>query len=322
MTSYLGASDVRAVAESLGVRPTKTLGQNFVHDAGTVRKIVRAAGVEPGEWVLEIGPGLGSLTLGLLDAGAFVTAVEIDAALAGALEATIAERVADPARLAVLERDAMAVAGPGDLPVPAALADVGQADAGQLHVIERGPTKLVANLPYNVATPIVLTLLERLPSLTQVLVMVQAEVADRLAAGPDSRTYGAPSAKAAWWTRAARAGTISRAVFWPVPNVDSALVRLERRAPEEEIGGLERTEPLRAATFAVVDAAFSQRRKTLRQALAPWAGSPARAAQILQSAGIDPGARGETLEIADFARIAAAAAPSGASAVEPPEVQP
>ena len=295
--AYLGAADVRSLAERLGVRPTKTLGQNFVHDAGTVRRIVRTASVAPGEWVLEVGPGLGSLTLGLLDAGAYVTAVEIDPPLAAALPATVGERCTPDvaARLAVLLRDAMDVGGPEDLPVPSALSAAAPA----------GPVKLVANLPYNVAVPVILTLLERLPSVREVLVMVQAEVADRLAAPPGSRTYGSPSAKAAWWTDTSRAGTIGRSVFWPVPNVDSALVRLERREPPGD-------EVLRRATFAVIDAAFAQRRKTLRQALAPWAGSPAEAEQVLRAAGIDPGARGERLGVAEFVAIARAGAGLGA----------
>ncbi|MGO1511030.1 MAG: 16S rRNA (adenine(1518)-N(6)/adenine(1519)-N(6))-dimethyltransferase RsmA [Actinomycetaceae bacterium] len=279
----LGASDVRALADRLGVRPTKTLGQNFVHDAGTVRRIVRAAGVQPGDRVLEIGPGLGSLTLALLEAGADVVAVEIDPALADALPATVAERAGSAAPLEVVRADAMRLADPGLLP-------------------GAPPTRLVANLPYNVAVPVLLTALEHLPSLTDVLVMVQAEVADRLAAPPGSRTYGVPSAKAAWWTRAERAGTIGRQVFWPVPNVDSALVRLTRR-PEPV--GVDR-----ADVFAVVDAAFAQRRKTLRSALAGWAGSAPAAEERLRAAGVDPSARGETLTIEDFTAIAAAAAPT------------
>ena len=301
--AYLGAADVRSLADRLGVRPTKTLGQNFVHDAGTVRRIVRTAAVAPGDWVLEVGPGLGSLTLGLLDAGAHVTAVEIDPVLVRALPGTAAERctpvVAD--RLAVLLRDAMDVAGPDDLPVPGSLTAADEAGA----TTPAGPTKLVANLPYNVAVPVILTLLEHLPSLREVLVMVQAEVADRLAAPPGSRTYGVPSAKAAWWTDATRVGTIGRAVFWPAPNVDSALVRLVRREPPGD-------EALRRATFAVIDAAFAQRRKTLRQALAPWAGSPADAERLLRAAGVDPGARGERLAVDQFVAVARAGSVGGA----------
>jgi 16S rRNA (adenine1518-N6/adenine1519-N6)-dimethyltransferase len=290
--SLLGASDVRALASRLGVRPTKTLGQNFVHDAGTVRRIVRTAGVRPGERILEIGPGLGSLTLALLEAEADVVAVEIDPPLAAALPETVAEFApAATGRLQVVESDAMRLADPGLLP-------------------GEPPTALVANLPYNVAVPVLLTALEHLPSLERVLVMVQAEVADRLAAGPGSRTYGVPSAKAAWWTHAERAGTIGRQVFWPVPNVDSALVRLSRRdrspAPAE----------LRVATFAVIDAAFAQRRKTLRSALATWAGSAAAAEEIVRAAGVDPSERGERLGGEDFAAIAAArAAVAGAGDV-------
>ncbi|WP_240645907.1 16S rRNA (adenine(1518)-N(6)/adenine(1519)-N(6))-dimethyltransferase RsmA [Georgenia sp. SYP-B2076] len=288
-TGLLGAAEVRRIAEALGVRPTKTLGQNFVHDAGTVRRIARAAGVGADDVVLEVGPGLGSLTLALLETGARVVAVEIDPPLAAALPATVAGRLPDATgRLAVLRADAMTIAGPGDLPVPAGAADAGSAVA---------PTKLVANLPYNVAVPVLLTLLENLPSLRQVLVMVQSEVADRLAAPPGSRTYGIPSAKAAWYAEASRAGTVSRSVFWPVPNVDSALVRLTRREPPA-------TSATREEVFAVVDAAFAQRRKTLRSALATWAGSPAAAETALRAAGVDPSLRGERLDIADFARIA------------------
>jgi 16S rRNA (adenine1518-N6/adenine1519-N6)-dimethyltransferase len=275
------------------VRPTKTLGQNFVHDAGTVRRIVRSAAVGPEDVVLEVGPGLGSLTLALLETGARVVAVEIDPALAAALPATVAARMPDAAeRLAVLRADAMTVTGPEALPSP------GGAPGP-------APTKLVANLPYNVAVPVLLTLLENLPSLREVLVMVQAEVADRIAAPPGSRTYGVPSAKAAWYAEAARAGTISRSVFWPVPNVDSALVRLTRREPPE-------TTATREEVFAVVDGAFAQRRKTLRAALAGWAGSPAAAEAALRAAGIDPSLRGERLGIAEFARIAQQAGSAGA----------
>ncbi|WP_050761812.1 16S rRNA (adenine(1518)-N(6)/adenine(1519)-N(6))-dimethyltransferase RsmA [Beutenbergia cavernae] len=271
----LGPSDVRALAAGLGIRPTKTLGQNFVTDAGTVRRIVRAAGVTAGDVVVEVGPGLGSLTLGLLEAGATVVAVEIDPVLAGALPGTIAEHAPDVAdRLTVITADALDVT---ELP-------------GR-------PSAMVANLPYNVAVPVLLTMLERFPELARVLVMVQAEVADRLVAPPGSRTYGVPSVKAAWYAAAARAGSIGRTVFWPVPNVDSALVRLERRpapAPED----------LRAEVFGCVDAAFAQRRKTLRAALAGWAGSPSDAESILRAAGVDPTLRGERLDVEAFARVA------------------
>ena len=275
----LTASSVRELAERLGLRPTKSLGQNFVIDAGTVRRIVRTAGVQAGETVVEVGPGLGSLTLGLLEAGAHVLAVEIDPVLAGALGQTIAERAPEQAdRLTVIAADALTVR---DLPAT--------------------PTRLVANLPYNVAVPVLLTFLERQPSLTEVLVMVQAEVADRLAAPPGSRTYGVPSAKAAWYASVTRAGTISRSVFWPVPNVDSALVRMVRRDPPS-------TAASREEVFACIDAAFAQRRKTLRAALAPWAGSPQRAEQVARAAGLDPTSRGERLDITQFAALAAARA--------------
>jgi 16S rRNA (adenine1518-N6/adenine1519-N6)-dimethyltransferase len=271
----LGPAEVRRLADRLGIRPTKTLGQNFVHDPNTVRRIVRAAGLEPGEPVLEVGPGLGSLTLALLEAGHPVTAVEIDPVLAQALPATVAERL------------------------PGAPLTVVQGDALRLTDVPGAPTALVANLPYNVAVPVVLHLLARLPALRTGLVMVQAEVADRLAAAPGSRSYGVPSAKVAWFARASRAGAVPRAVFWPVPNVDSGLVRLQRHEPPATTAG-------RAEVFAVVDAAFAQRRKMLRSALAGWAGSAAAAVEILQRARVDPTARGETLDIAAFARIAEA----------------
>jgi len=284
--TLLGPAEIRDLAARLGLRPTKTLGQNFVIDGGTVRKIVRSARIAPGERVVEVGPGLGSLTLGLLEAGASVAAVEIDPSLARALPATIA------AHLPSL------VAAGGALP----RLDVVVADA--LDVTELPgppPTALVANLPYNVSVPVLLTFLERFPSLERVVVMVQAEVADRLAAPPGGRTYGIPSAKVAWYASARRTSTIGRSVFWPVPNVDSALVALERRDP-----------PVTAATrrevFDVVDAAFAQRRKMLRSALAPLAGSPERCVRALVAAGVDPQARGERLAIADFARIAQALA--------------
>jgi 16S rRNA (adenine1518-N6/adenine1519-N6)-dimethyltransferase len=280
VTGLLGAGDLRAVAERLGVRPTKTLGQNFVHDGNTVRRIVRAAGVEPEQRVLEVGPGLGSLTLGLLEAGALVTAVEIDPVLAAALPGTVAARMpAAASRLTVLVADALTLR--------------------REQVAE--PVALVANLPYNVAVPIVLTLLEVLPSLHTVLVMVQAEVADRLAAGPGSKSYGVPSVKAAWYASAVRAGGVPRAVFWPVPNVDSGLVRLVRREPPALVPGVGRED-----VFQVIDQAFAQRRKMLRSALAGWAGSAVRAVDVLAAAGVDPTARGETLDVTAFARIATA----------------
>ena len=326
----LGPAEIRHLARDLGIRPTKTLGQNFVHDAGTVRRIVRTAGVQPGDFVLEIGPGLGSLTLALLEAGAHVTAVEIDGALAAALRDTVGTHLPEALpQLAVLHADALAITGPRDLPVPESLTPAEQGVTGvspstapapaaptsptpaPAEPAPPTPTKLVANLPYNVATPVLLTLLEVLPDLTDILVMVQAEVADRLAEPPGTRTYGSPSAKAAWYGIASRAGTISRSVFWPEPNVDSALVRLTRTAPPA-------TTARREEVFAVVDAAFSQRRKTLRAALATWAGSAVRAGEILAAAGIESSRRGETLHIAEFAAIAAAARDVAAPPAAPP----
>ena len=274
----LGPADVRRLAAELDLRPTKTLGQNFVIDANTVRRIVRVAGVGPDDVVVEVGPGLGSLTLALLPVVSRVVAVEIDPVLAGRLSSTVSEyapSVAD--RLEVVPADALRVS---ELPGPA-------------------PTALVANLPYNVSVPVLLHLLETFPSLSRILVMVQKEVADRLAAPPGSRTYGVPSVKAAWYATVSSAGSVGRTVFWPVPNVDSGLVLLERRSPAPEAED-------RAAVFAVVDAAFAQRRKTLRAALSGWAGSAAAAEEALMAAGVDPRARGEQLTVGDFARIAAA----------------
>jgi 16S rRNA (adenine1518-N6/adenine1519-N6)-dimethyltransferase len=274
----LGPAEIRRLAAALELRPTKTLGQNFVHDANTVRRIVSAAGLHPDDHVLEVGPGLGSLTLALLRAAASVTAVEIDPRLADRLPATVAEHVPDRAgALAVITADALQVHA-ADLPRP--------------------PTALVANLPYNVAVPVLLHLLAECPALRRVLVMVQAEVADRLVAGPGSRTYGAPSVKLAWYGPARRAGSVGRSIFWPVPGVDSALVALDR-VPDRGSAAV------RQAVFTVIDAAFAQRRKTLRAALAGWAGSPADAESICRAAGVDPGARGEALGLDAFVALAA-----------------
>lgn len=273
----LTSSDIRELCAQLNIRPTKTLGQNFVNDPGTVRKIVRNAGVQAGEQVLEIGPGLGSLTLALLEAGAQVSAVEIDPPLAQALPTTAQARFPE-AKLQVFTADALTITGPES---------IGGAT----------PVRLVANLPYNVAVPIVLTVLEKLPSIQTVLVMVQAEVADRLAATPGNKIYGVPSAKVAWYANARRTLTIGRNVFYPVPNVDSALVKIERR-PQPD------TAATREQVFAVVDAAFAQRRKTLRQALAGLAGSAGAAQEALERAGVSPTARGETLDIDQFSAVA------------------
>lgn len=275
----LGPADVRALTGRLGIRPTKRLGQNFVADPGTVDRIARAANLAPDDVVVEVGPGLGSLTLALLPRAARVVAVEIDPLLAGALPGIVAERAGTLAdRLAVVTADALRIT---DLPGPP-------------------PTALVANLPYNVAVPVILHLLEVLTGLRHGLVMVQAEVADRLTAPPGGRIYGVPSVKAAWYARMRPAGNVSRSVFRPVPGVDSALVAFERVPPPPTTASRERV-------FTVVDAAFAQRRKTLRAALARWAGSAPRAEAALRRAGVDPAARGETLAIPDYARIAEAA---------------
>jgi 16S rRNA (adenine1518-N6/adenine1519-N6)-dimethyltransferase len=273
----LGPAAIRELAQQLELRPTKSLGQNFLHDANTIRRIVRTAEVRPDDVVLEVGPGLGSLTLGLLPAAARVLAVEIDPRLAALLPTTVAARAPHLAdRLTVVEGDALRIA---ELPGPP-------------------PTALVANLPYNVAVPVLLTLLELFPSLDRALILVQAEVAERLAAAPGSPAYGVPSVKAAWYGDVRRAGAVGRRVFWPEPNVDSGLVALVRRPPPEGD---------RKATFAVIDAAFATRRKGLRAALARWAGSPAAAEVRLRAAGIDPTTRGEQLSVTDFARLAATA---------------
>jgi 16S rRNA (adenine1518-N6/adenine1519-N6)-dimethyltransferase len=276
----LGAARIRALAAELDVTPTKKLGQNFVIDANTVRRIVQIAEVAAGESVVEIGPGLGSLTLAILETGASVTAVEIDHRLAGRLPRTAAEQGVPDGRLTVVDADALAIAElPGD------------------------PVVLVANLPYNVSVPVLLHFLETFPRLERGVVMVQAEVGERLAAPPGGRVYGAPSAKAAWYGRWRLAGTVSRQVFWPVPGVDSVLVAF-RRDPEPR-----GDEALRRRTFAIVDAAFGQRRKMLRQALAgTLAPSAAEVSALLESAGIAPTARGEELSIEDFLRIAQAGA--------------
>ncbi|NUT34520.1 MAG: 16S rRNA (adenine(1518)-N(6)/adenine(1519)-N(6))-dimethyltransferase RsmA [Hamadaea sp.] len=305
MTGLLGPAEIRALAAKLGVNPTKKLGQNFVHDPNTVRRIVAAAELGPDDVVMEVGPGLGSLTLGLLEAAGHVHAVEIDPVLAGALPETVAERAPQALeRLSVVHRDAL---------------KVGVADFAP------APTAVVANLPYNVAVPVVLHLLATLPSLRHGLVMVQLEVAERLTAGPGSKVYGIPSVKLAWYAGSRMAGKVPPNVFWPVPNVDSGLVAFTLREPP--VG-----EVPREAVFAVVDAAFAQRRKTLRAALAGWAGGAPRAEEVLRAAGVDPQARGEALTVAQFAAIAAAGvsagvaagtrAGAGDSSRETPEVRP
>lgn len=276
MVELLGGADIRALAESLGVVPTKKLGQNFVTDPNTIRKIVASAKLKPSETVVEIGPGLGSLTLGLLEAVDHVIAVEIDSKMAAAIEQTVAKRAAGR-KFSLVTQDAMKVTE-----LPAA------------------PTALVANLPYNISVPVLLHFIERFPSLRHGLVLVQSEVAHRLAAPKGSKIYGGPSAKLAWWADANLAGNVSRSIFWPIPNVDSSLVYFAKR--DQPMG----SEELRLKTFAIIDAAFSQRRKTLRQALAEFAGTPAKAEAILIKAGLSPQLRGEQLDISDFVKIAKA----------------
>ncbi|WP_194395832.1 16S rRNA (adenine(1518)-N(6)/adenine(1519)-N(6))-dimethyltransferase RsmA [Microbacterium atlanticum] len=283
--TLLGAAEIRALAAELDVTPTKKLGQNFVVDANTVRKIVAVAEVAAGDRVVEVGPGLGSLTLAILEAGASVTAVEIDHRLAARLPSTAAAHGVGDGALTVVDADALRVTAlPGD------------------------PAVLVANLPYNVSVPVLLHFLETFPGLQRGVVMVQAEVGERLAAAPGSKVYGAPSAKAAWYGPWRLAGTVSRQVFWPVPNVDSVLVGF-RRDPEPRGDEL-----LRRRTFGIVDAAFQQRRKMLRQALSQvLGGSAAAASGVLESAGVAPTARGEDLSIDEYVRIARAAADPGDS---------
>jgi 16S rRNA (adenine1518-N6/adenine1519-N6)-dimethyltransferase len=278
MVELLGGTDVRELAARLDVVPTKKLGQNFVTDPNTIRRIVGAAKLNGSENVVEIGPGLGSLTLGLLEVAKTVTSVEIDRRMASALEETIAKR-APGTNFTLVTHDAMTL---DDLAI--------------------APDALVANLPYNISVPVLLNFLERFPTIAKGLVLVQAEVAHRLAAPPGSKIYGAPSAKLAWYAEANLAGNVGRTIFWPAPNVDSALVYFERRATV--LGD----ETLRKQTFAVVDAAFAQRRKTLRQALAEWAGSAAQAEIRLNAAGVSPQSRGEQLSIANFVAIASTGA--------------
>jgi 16S rRNA (adenine1518-N6/adenine1519-N6)-dimethyltransferase len=275
--TLLGAAQIRELAAALDLKPSKSLGQNFVIDSNVCTKIVRTAAVGPTDIALEIGPGLGSLTLALLESAASVVAVEIDSRLADQLPITVANHFEHPENLTVLNQDALTIQ---TLPVD--------------------PTVLVANLPYNVSVPVLLHLLEKFASLRTGVVMVQAEVADRLAAKPGTKDYGIPSVKAAWWAEVKGAGSVSRSVFWPAPNVDSKLVSFTRRqTPGDEV--------LRRKVFTIIDAAFAQRRKMLRSALSSLYGSSSAAEQILQRADIDPTLRGEALEITGFCAIAAVA---------------
>jgi 16S rRNA (adenine1518-N6/adenine1519-N6)-dimethyltransferase len=273
MVELLGSGEIRRLAAELDLRPTKKLGQNFVIDPNTIRKIVGAAGLSPRDKVVEIGPGLGSLTLGLLEKVNALAVIEFDSRLADRLKQTLDQR-ASGHKCHIIAADAMNV---NELPFE--------------------PDALVANLPYNISVPVLLHFMETFPTLTKGLVLVQAEVAARLIAPPGSKTYGSPSAKLAWYAKASSGGVVSRNIFWPIPNVDSALVYFEKR--EEEFPAA-----LRLEVFRVIDGAFAQRRKTLRQALSDWAGSPAEAERILVEAGISPQARGEDLIIDDFVRLA------------------
>ena len=273
MVELLGSGEIRRLAAELDLRPTKKLGQNFVIDPNTIRKIVGAANLSPRDKVVEIGPGLGSLTLGLLEKVNSLAVIEFDSRLADRLKQTLDQR-ASGHKCHIIAADAMNVT---ELPFE--------------------PDALVANLPYNISVPVILHFMETFPTLTKGLVLVQAEVAARLIAPPGSKTYGSPSAKLAWYAKASSGGVVSRNIFWPIPNVDSALVYFEKR--EEEFPAA-----LRLEVFRVIDGAFAQRRKTLRQALSDWAGSPAEAERILVEAGISPQARGEDLIIDDFVRLA------------------
>lgn len=276
--TMLGAAEIRNLAQGLELRPSKSLGQNFVVDANTCLKIARMAGVEASDRVVEIGPGLGSLTLALLSFTKNVTAIELDKRLASKLQETLTTHGSE--EIEIINQDAL-----------------------EVRSLEKQPNKLVANLPYNVSVPVLLTFLERFPSIQSGVVMVQYEVAERLAAKPGSKSYGVPSAKAAWWCDVQLRDSVSRTVFWPIPNVDSALLTFQRHKPNGEPIG---SEELRTVTFALIDAAFGKRRKMLRAALAGLIGSSAKAEAVLAKAGIDPTARGESLDITQFAEIAKA----------------
>jgi 16S rRNA (adenine1518-N6/adenine1519-N6)-dimethyltransferase len=274
MSNLLGAAEIREIAERIGLRPTKKLGQNFVVDANTCRKIVKSADVGPTDIALEIGPGLGSLTLAMLESASEVIAIEIDDRLAAELPETAQRHGLDASKLTIINQDAMGIT-----------------------TLPKDPTVLVANLPYNVSVPVLLRFLELFPTLRSGVVMVQSEVADRLVAKPNSKVYGSPSVKATWWAELSSAGTVSRSIFWPVPNVDSSLVRFVRHQSAGD-------ETLRKATFKIIDAAFAQRRKMMRAALSDLCGGSAAASSIIEASGIDPTIRGESLQLSDFIKIA------------------
>ena len=274
MSNLLGAAEIREIAERIGLRPTKKLGQNFVVDANTCRKIVKSADVGPTDIALEIGPGLGSLTLAMLESASEVIAIEIDERLAAELPETAERHGLDASKLTIINQDAMGIT-----------------------TLPKDPTVLVATLPYNVSVPVLLRFLELFPTLRSGVVMVQSEVADRLVAKPNSKTYGSPSVKATWWADLTSAGTVSRSIFWPVPNVDSSLVRFVRHQSAGD-------ETLRKATFKIIDAAFAQRRKMMRAALSDLCGGSAAASSIIEASGIDPTIRGEALQLSDFIKIA------------------
>jgi 16S rRNA (adenine1518-N6/adenine1519-N6)-dimethyltransferase len=274
MSNLLGAVEIREIAERIGVRPTKKLGQNFVVDANTCRKIVKSADVRSTDVALEIGPGLGSLTLAMMESAKEVIAIEIDDRLSAELPETAKRHGFDTSKLTIINEDAMNIS---TLPIE--------------------PTVLVANLPYNVSVPVLLRFLELFPTLRSGVVMVQSEVADRLVAKPNSKTYGSPSVKATWWADLTSAGTVSRSIFWPVPNVDSSLVRFVRHQSAGD-------EALRKVVFKIIDAAFAQRRKMMRAALSDMCGGSAAASSIIEASGIDPTIRGEALELSDFIKIA------------------
>ena len=274
--TLLGAAEIRALAAELNLKPAKSLGQNFVIDSNICRKIVRLSGVRSEDVALEIGPGLGSLTLALLEEGAKVIAIEIDSRLAAQLPITVGSHSDRSKELTVINQDAL-----------------------QINELPKSPTVLVANLPYNISVPVLLHYLEKFPTLRSGIVMVQAEVADRLAAKPGSKDYGIPTLKAAWWAKISLAGKVSRSVFWPAPNVDSKLVSFVRHSSPAD-------ERLRPIVFNAIDSAFSQRRKMLRSVLKGWLGSASAVESVLTKAGIDPTLRGEALDIDAYCSIARA----------------
>ena len=268
-TDFLGAARVRELLTRHGVTPSRALGQNFVVDPNTIRKTLSVARVSPTDRVLEIGPGAGSLTLGLAASSPSVVAIERDDRLIPLLEEVLSNR----RNVEIINGDAM------------------EADLAATRA-----TSVVSNLPYNMAALLVLKVLEEAPEIQSLTVMTQKEVGERLAAGPGTKTYGATSVLVAYFALARVEAQVSRRAFWPVPRVDSVLVRIDRRPePDQES---------RQSLFEVVKAAFSQRRKTLRNSLAELAGSASAAEDLIRQAGVDPSRRPETLSLDDFLMLA------------------